>query len=41
MQSPNLSKNRVLIAVPAYNEEGTIGGVVERLQNRRFLQIDA
>ncbi len=33
MQSSNLSNNRVLIAVPAYNEEDTIGGVVERLQN--------
>ncbi len=33
MQSPNLSNNRVLIAIPAYNEEDTIGGVVESIQN--------
>jgi glycosyltransferase involved in cell wall biosynthesis len=33
MMPPYSSKKRVLIAVPAYNEEDTIANVVERLQN--------
>ena len=32
MQISNPANKRVLIAVPAYNEENTIGGVVKRLQ---------
>ncbi len=33
MEISNAANKRVLIAVPAYNEGDTIGGVVERLQN--------
>ncbi len=32
MQISNPTNRRVLIVVPAYNEENTIGNVVERLQ---------
>ena len=33
MQLPAPANKRILIAVPAYNEENTIGGVVKRLQD--------